>query len=93
MTPDTEEKLLQDVGFIKAQTAAQTITLELHGNSLDEIVHTLNGNGMPGLKATVADHERALANLRKAAWIIGTPVMTAVGTGLIAALIWIIKNS
>jgi hypothetical protein len=88
MTPTTEEKLLTDVGFIRAQTEAQTAMLQVHTEKLDSIDYTLNGNGVPGLKATVQAHEKTLSNLNRAAWIIGTPVLTAAGTGVLALIYW-----
>lgn len=89
MTPDTEEKLLGDIGFIRAQTAAQTLMLKDHTRKLDSVDYTLNGNGVPGLKQQVAAHEKTLSNLTRAAWIIGTPVLTAVGSGIIGLIYYV----
>lgn len=87
MTAETEEKLLQDVGFIRAQTASQTLTLDEHGRKLDSIDHILSGNGKPGLKATVARHEATFSTIKRALWIVLTPVLAAIGGGVIAFII------
>lgn len=89
MTPETEEKLLGDVGFIRSETEAQSRLLDTYGKKLDSIDYTLNGNGVPGLKATVQAHEATLAGMKKVAWIIGTPVLTAVGGGIVTAIYWL----
>lgn len=86
MTPTTEEKLLSDVGFIRAQTEEQTRTLIQHGVTLRDIDLTLNGDEEPGLKATVARHEATFSTIRKAMWIVLTPILAAAGGGVIALL-------
>ncbi len=91
MTPEIEEKLVAGVASIQATLEAQNKVLEIHGKSLDSVVYTLNGNGVPGLKQTVADHDSTLRNFRRMGWIVGSPILAAVGTGLVAAAIYLIR--
>jgi hypothetical protein len=91
MTPEAEEKLLTSLGSIESSMVAIHEIAARHDRSLDEITSTLNGNGKPGLKQVVAEHSSTLANFRRVGWALGAPILAAVGTGLVAAAIYLVK--
>ena len=83
MTPANEEQLLKDVGEIKG-------TLVSHTPMLESLNVSINGNGKPGLKTMVAEHEVTLCNIKRVLWVVATPVLAAVGGGLVTAAVWLI---
>jgi hypothetical protein len=90
MTPETEEALVQGLGEIKATLKAQSDTLAKHGDTLEDLSHAINGNGQPGLKVMVFQHDTTLGNMKKVLWIVASPVLAALGGGLVAASVYLI---
>jgi hypothetical protein len=70
MTPNTEQRILSDLTQIKTV--------------LHKLDVSVNGNGnQPGLKIKVDRHDRSINFARKVGWCIMTPVLAAVGGGVI----------
>lgn len=82
----------EEKDYIDAHFKAVDVKLKLQDMVLDRIDHTVNGNGKPGLKITVDRHEKTLKFAKRVGWIILTPVLGAAGTGLVAAVVYLIRT-
>lgn len=80
----------QEQKYIDSQFTNVLDRLSRQDKVLDRLDHTINGNGKPGLKTTVDSHERSLKLAKRIMWIVLTPVLAAVGGGIVTGALYLI---
>lgn len=84
MTPAEQQFIVSQFDDIRDRLTTQDETLQ----SLEYAIH---GNGTPGLKTLVDRHDKTIKLAKKIMWIVLTPILAALGTGLVAAGFYLIQ--
>lgn len=76
--------------FLTTKFAALDKRLDNQDDVLKRLDYTVNGNGKPGLKTMVDRHDRTIKITQKVAWIVLTPILAAVGAGIVAGSLYLV---
>lgn len=80
----------QEQKYIESQFRNVREHLEKQDRVLEKLDHAVNGNGEPGLKRTVDRHEQTLRWVKRVGWAVVTPILAAIGGGIVAAAVYLI---